>query len=76
MNNNSSKFRADVTSIKEMRWSSNSLEHETYQSAQAYLDGLSERWTGFDMSRIVPVDTPKNEQVDLVNHTLYQNFRN
>ena len=70
-----SKFRAEVTGIREMTWSCNSLEYDTPQEAEAWLKGLAGRWTGYDMSRVVPVDTPMNQPVNFDTDTFFQNFR-
>lgn len=69
------KFRAEVTGIKEMSWSGNSIEYDTPEEAKKWLDGLAGRWTGFDMSRVVPVSTPISQPVDFETQELYQNFR-
>lgn len=76
MNKNSEKFRAEVTGIKENTWSGNGMEFYTPEEAKAYLDSLALRWFGYDLGRVVPADTPKGQNVDLVNNDIYQNFRN
>jgi hypothetical protein len=68
-------YRAEVTGINEMVWSGNSVEYQTVEEAQKYLDNLSSRWFGYDLSRVVPCDTPKREPVDFENDVFYQNFR-
>jgi hypothetical protein len=69
------KYRAEVTGIGENVWSGNAMEYDTEQEAKEWLDGLSGRWFGYDMSRVVPVTTPRGQKVDLVNDVIYQNFR-
>jgi hypothetical protein len=69
------KYRADVTGINESSWSTNGVEFNSEEQTKRYLDGLAERWFGFDMSRVVPVDTPKHQPVDFENHIFYQNCR-
>ncbi len=68
------KYRADVAGIGENRWSNNSKEYDTPEEAKKWLDGLASRWFGYDLSRVVPTDTPVNEPVDM-NGEFYQNFR-
>ena len=69
------KFRAEVTGIKEMRWSCNALTHDSVEEAESYLNDLSGRWFGFDLSRIVNSDVAKNQPVNLKTDVFYQNFR-
>lgn len=69
------KFRAEVTGKGENVWSTNAMEYNTEQEAKDWLDGLSGRWFGYDMSRVVPVSIPKGQPVDMENDVIYQNFR-
>jgi hypothetical protein len=69
------KYRAEVTGKGENVWSGNAMEYDTEQEAKDWLDGLSGRWFGYDMGRVVPVSTPKNQPVDMENDVIYQNFR-
>ena len=69
------KFRADIAGIRETNWSNNAMEYNTEQEAKDWLDNLSMRWTGYDLSRVVPTNTPKGEPIDMVNNVIYQNFR-
>lgn len=69
------KFRCDVAGVNESRWSNNSMTYETQEQAEKYLDGLSMRWTGYDMARIVTEDTPTRELIDNNDPTIYQNYR-
>jgi len=68
------RYRADIAARGENVWSNNAMEYETMEEVKAWLDDLSLRWYGYDMSRIVSADTPKNEQV-LPEQKVYQNFR-
>lgn len=68
------KYRAEVTGIREDVWSSNGLEYDNPEEAKKWLDNLSQRWFGYDMSRVVPVDTPARQKVSPEDE-LYQNFR-
>lgn len=68
------KYRADIAAIGENVWSNNAMEYDTIEEVKEWLDGLAGRWFGYDMSRIVTTDTPKNEQISM-DHELYQNFR-
>jgi hypothetical protein len=69
------KYRAEVTGKGENVWSTNAMEYDTEQEAKDWLDGLSGRWFGYDMGRVVPVSTPRNQPVDMENDNIYQNFR-
>jgi hypothetical protein len=69
------KFRAEVTGMKENVWSCNAMEYESVEEAKAWLDGLSCRWFGYDMARVVSVDVPKNQPVNFETDEFYQNFR-
>jgi hypothetical protein len=71
----SEKFRAEVTGKGENVWSTNAMEYNTEEEAKKWLDGLSGRWFGYDMGRVVPVSTPKGQPVDIKNDIIYQNFR-
>lgn len=68
------KYRAEVTGKGENKWSTNGLEYNTEQEAQKWLDSLSQRWFGYDRSRVVPTTTPKGQLVDN-GQKLYQNLR-
>lgn len=69
------KFRADVAGVRENVWSTNAKEYNTEEEAKKWLDGLSDRWNGYDMSRVVPSTTPRNQPVDMQNDVIYQNYR-
>ena len=69
------KYRAEVTGIGENVWSTNAMEYNTEEEAKQWLDGLSGRWFGYDMGRVVPTSTPTGQPVDLQNDIIYQNFR-
>ena len=69
------KYRAEVTGIKEDRWSTNALTYNTEKEAERWLDNLKMRWFGYDMGRVVPTTTPKNEKVNTKTQKIYQNFR-
>jgi len=69
------KYRTEVTGVREDRWSSNSIEYDNIEEAKKWLDGLSGRWFGYDMGRVVPVSTPTNQIVNIINQDIYQNFR-
>jgi hypothetical protein len=73
--NNTTKFRAEVAGTRENVWSTNAMEYNTPEEAKVWLDGLSSRWFGYDMGRVVSTDTPRREAIDLVNQDIYQNFR-
>lgn len=71
-----SKFRADVAGKGENRWSNNGMEYDTEEEVKKWLDNLSMRWFAYDLSRVVPTETPKNEVIDMTKKdTFYQNFR-
>ena len=69
------KYRAEVTGVKENTWSGNGMEYDTEEEAKKWLDGLANRWFGYDMGRVVPITTPRNQPVDMQNDIIYQNFR-
>ena len=69
------KYRADVAGIRENTWSTNAKEYDTEEEAKAALDNLASRWFGFDLSRVVPSTTPRNQPVDMQNDVIYQNMR-
>jgi len=69
------KFRAEVTGIQENTWSSNGMEFDTYQEAKEWLIGLSQRWFGCDMGRVVSEDTPRNQAVNSEEDELIFNIR-
>ena len=69
------KYRAEVTGLGEDVWSTNSMTYDTIEEAKQWLDGLSMRWFGYDMSRVVDTNTPDREKVDIVTQEIYQNFR-
>jgi len=69
------KFRAEVGAVGEDVWSRNGMEYETEEEAKEWLNALSQRWVGYDISRVVPVDTPDRERIDLSDPTIYQNYR-
>jgi hypothetical protein len=71
----SEKFRAEVTGKGENVWSTNGIEFDTSESAKKWLDGLSDRWFGYDMGRVVPISTPTREPVNMESNIFYQNFR-
>jgi hypothetical protein len=68
-------FRAEVTGAGENVWSTNAIEYNTEEEAKKWLDGLSGRWFGYDMSRVVPSSVPKGQPVNLQSDIIYQNFR-
>ena len=69
------KFRAEVTGKGENVWSTNAMEYDTEEEAKEWLRGLSNRWFGYDMGRVVPVSTPTNQPLDMENDIIFQNFR-
>lgn len=70
-----SKFRAEVAGKGENVWSSNAMEYSTEKEAQQWLNKLSSRWFGYDLSRVVSTSVPKNQKIDLNKDKIYQNFR-
>lgn len=68
------KYRTDIGGLKENVWSNNAMEYNSIEEAKYYLDGLANRWFGYDLSRIVTTDVPKNQPIDM-NGEFYQNFR-
>lgn len=69
------KFRAEVAGIMENTWSSNGVEFDSIEQAKEWLDKLSGRWFGYDLGRVVSVDIPRGEKVNIETDDIYQNFR-
>ena len=69
------KWRADVAGTHENVWSNNAIEYDTEEEVKKWLDGLKNRWFGYDMARVVPASTPRREKIDKNDPTIYQNFR-
>lgn len=69
------KFRTEVAGIGENTWSSNGILYDNKKEAEQWLNDLSIRWAGFDMSRIVPEEQPKMETINLNDSKIFQNFR-
>lgn len=69
------EYRADIAGIKESHWSTNEMTFPTIDKVKAYLDGLSLRWFGYDMARIVPNSEPTGQEIDMEDPLIYQNFR-
>lgn len=69
------KYRAEVAGIGENTWSTNAIEYDTPEEAKKWLDDLSGKWFGYDMSRVVPIPTPRGEEINRVSNEIYQNFR-
>ena len=68
------KYRAEIAAVGENVWSNNAMEYDSIEEVAEWLDGLSMRWFGYDMSRIVNTETPKNQEITPFDIT-YQNFR-
>ena len=75
MTETKTKYRAEVGATGENTWSSNSMEYDTEDEAKNWLRGLASRWFGYNVSRVVPVSTPKGQTIDLTNDFLFQNYR-
>lgn len=70
------KYRAEVAGIGENIWSKNGVEYDTPEEAKKWLDNLSDRWFGYDLSRVVSTTTPLREVVNMdEKETFYQNYR-
>lgn len=69
------KYRAEVGGIGENRWSGNAMEYDTEDEAKDWLRGLASRWFGYNISRVVPVSVPKNQDIDLSDPLMFQNYR-
>ena len=69
------KYICDIGAINENTWSNNSMEYDTIEECKEWLDGLKNRWFGYNLARIVPLDTNKGELIDLTDKTIYQNYR-
>jgi hypothetical protein len=69
------KYRAEVGGIGENRWSGNAMEYDTEDEAKDWLRGLASRWFGYNISRVVPVSVPTNQDIDLSDPLMFQNYR-
>jgi co-chaperonin GroES (HSP10) len=69
------KYRAEVGAVGESRWSGNAMEYDTSEEAKDWLRGLASRWFGYNISRVVPVSTPTNQDIDLSDPSIFQNYR-
>ena len=70
------KYRAEDCAVGENVWSSNAVEYNSPSEAYEWLDNLGDRWSGFDLSRVVSSDTPRRQPLDLGKDVIYQNHRN
>jgi len=75
MENKQTKYRADIAAVGESRWSNNGMEYDTPEEAKNWLDGLSLRWFGYDLARVVSTDVPTNQPIDFSKDEFYQKFR-
>ena len=69
------KYRAEVGGVGENNWSSNAMEYDTEQEAKDWLTRLSDRWFGYDISRVVTTDTPNRQNINPQSQNIFQNFR-
>lgn len=69
------KYRVEVGGIGENRWSGNAMEYDTEDEAKDWLRGLASRWFGYNISRVVPVNVPTNQDIDLSDPLMFQNYR-
>jgi hypothetical protein len=69
------KYRAEVGGIGENRWSGNAMEYDTEDEAKDWLRGLASRWFGYNISRVVPVSVPTNQDINLSDPLMFQNYR-
>ena len=69
------KYRTDIGGVGEDVWSTNAKTFNTEEEAKKWLDNLSGRWFGYDLSRVVLTSTPKRQKINLKKDKIYQNFR-
>jgi len=69
------KYRTEVLGVGEDTWSSNNVEYKTKKEAMKWLDDLRMRWFGYDVARVVPVSTPKDQKFNPSKDIVYQDFR-
>jgi len=69
------KYRTEVVGVGEDVWSSNGKLFDTQGEAKEWLDNLSVRWMGYNVSRIVFENVPKGQNYDPEFDNVYQNFR-
>jgi hypothetical protein len=69
------RFRAEVTGVGEMVWSTNAMRYETADEAKGWVDAVSQRWFGFDAARVVDETVPMNEAFDATDETIVLNYK-
>ena len=69
------KYRAEFGGVREGVWSRNGLEFDTVEEATDYAFALLARWTGADIARVVPTDTPDREAVDMADPAIVVSYR-
>ena len=68
-------YRVDITGKGEMKWSTNGLCFKTEEEAKTWLNGLADRWFGFDAGRVVPDSTPEGEPFDKDDQLILINYK-
>lgn len=68
-------WKAQFAGVAEGVWSGNGLTFETVEDATAYAQDLLMRWTGADMARVVPTETPPKEPVDPSDPSIVISYR-
>lgn len=68
-------FKAQIAGCGEKEWSENALTFGTKEEATTYARDLLSRWTGADMARVVPVETPNREPIDTSDPAIVLNYR-
>lgn len=69
------KYRAEITGVGEMKWSTNAMKFATEDEAKSWASDLSCRWTGMDAARVVPDSTPMDESFDAADPAIFFNVK-
>lgn len=59
------KYRYEAGGVGEDTWSGNGMEYDTIEAAEKAAKNLASRWYGADIFRVVPLETPTGEPIDL-----------
>lgn len=69
------RWKVQVGPVNEDHWAQNALTQDNEEEAKAYAQDLLSRWTGADIARVVPVETPARTPIDLDDPAIVINYR-
>lgn len=69
------RFKAQFAGVRESVWSGNAITFATQAEARDHALDLLCRWTGADMARVVPAETPTHEPIDPADPAIVANYR-